>query len=56
MGSLLVILLIFIITTVIVKVHLEPLPFFAVTMVKIIIINCEFSLFVFDRLQDGPVY
>uniref|UniRef100_A0A3Q4BS32 Uncharacterized protein n=1 Tax=Mola mola TaxID=94237 RepID=A0A3Q4BS32_MOLML len=39
MGSLLVIMLIFIITTIIVKVHLEPLPFFAVTMVKIIIIN-----------------
>uniref|UniRef100_A0A3Q3X9F4 Uncharacterized protein n=1 Tax=Mola mola TaxID=94237 RepID=A0A3Q3X9F4_MOLML len=32
MGILLVIMLIFIITTIIVKVHLEPLPFFAVTM------------------------
>lgn len=41
MGSLLIIMLVFIVTTVLVKVPLEPLPFFAVTMVKIVIINCE---------------
>ncbi|XP_041838524.1 equilibrative nucleoside transporter 1-like [Melanotaenia boesemani] len=39
MGSLLIIMFIFIVTTILVKVPLEPLPFFSVTMVKIIIIN-----------------
>ncbi|XP_008299664.1 equilibrative nucleoside transporter 1-like isoform X1 [Stegastes partitus] len=39
MGSLLVIMFIFIVTAVLVKVPLEPLPFFSVTMVKIVIIN-----------------
>ncbi|XP_008418880.1 equilibrative nucleoside transporter 1-like [Poecilia reticulata] len=38
-GSLFIIMLVFIITAVLVKVPLEPLPFFSVTMVKIIIIN-----------------
>ncbi|XP_040002463.1 equilibrative nucleoside transporter 1-like [Xiphias gladius] len=38
-GSLLVILFVFIITSVLVKVPLEPLPFFYITMVKIVIIN-----------------
>ncbi|KAI3352716.1 hypothetical protein L3Q82_020168, partial [Scortum barcoo] len=42
MGSLLVIMFVFVVTAILVKVPLEPLPFFAVTMVKIIIINCEF--------------
>uniref|UniRef100_A0A672FIR8 Solute carrier family 29 member 1b n=1 Tax=Salarias fasciatus TaxID=181472 RepID=A0A672FIR8_SALFA len=41
MGSLAVILLVFIITVVLIKVPMEPLPFFSITMVKIIIINCE---------------
>lgn len=41
MGSLLIIMVIFIITAILVKVPLEPLPFFSVTMVKIVIINCE---------------
>uniref|UniRef100_A0A3P8TKU8 Solute carrier family 29 member 1 (Augustine blood group) n=1 Tax=Amphiprion percula TaxID=161767 RepID=A0A3P8TKU8_AMPPE len=39
MGSLLVIMFVFAVTAVLVKVPLEPLPFFSVTMVKIIIIN-----------------
>ncbi|XP_028279570.1 equilibrative nucleoside transporter 1-like [Parambassis ranga] len=39
MGSLLVIMFVFIITAILVKVPLEPLPFFSVTMVKIVIIN-----------------
>ncbi|XP_069385735.1 equilibrative nucleoside transporter 1-like isoform X1 [Paralichthys olivaceus] len=39
MGSLLVIMVVFIVTAVLVKVPLEPLPFFSVTMVKIVIIN-----------------
>lgn len=43
MGSLLVIMLVFTVTAVLVKLPLEPLPFFAVTMVKIVIINCELS-------------
>lgn len=41
MGSLLVIMFVFMVTAVLVKVPLEPLPFFSITMVKIIIINCE---------------
>ncbi|KAM4594161.1 equilibrative nucleoside transporter 1-like [Fundulus diaphanus] len=39
MGSLLIIMFVFIVTAVLVKVPMEPLPFFSVTMVKIIIIN-----------------
>ncbi|KAK9540979.1 hypothetical protein VZT92_003394 [Zoarces viviparus] len=39
MGSLLVIMFVFIATAVLVKVPLEPLPFFSVTMVMIVIIN-----------------
>ncbi|KAF6734199.1 Equilibrative nucleoside transporter 1 [Oryzias melastigma] len=39
MGSLLVIMLVFIITAILVKVPLDPLPFFCLTMVKIVIIN-----------------
>ncbi|KAM8772367.1 equilibrative nucleoside transporter 1-like [Acanthopagrus schlegelii] len=39
MGSLLVIMFVFMVTAVLVKVPLEPLPFFSITMVKIIIIN-----------------
>lgn len=46
MGSLLIIVSVFIVTTVLVKVPLEPLPFFSITMVKIIIINCESVLFI----------
>ncbi|KAG1950140.1 equilibrative nucleoside transporter 1 [Pimephales promelas] len=38
-GSLLAILLVFLLTAVLVKVELEPLPFFVVTMIKIICIN-----------------
>lgn len=41
MGSLLIIMFVFIITAVLVKVPLEPLHFFSLTMVKIVIINCE---------------
>ncbi|XP_069023975.1 equilibrative nucleoside transporter 1-like isoform X2 [Embiotoca jacksoni] len=39
MGSLLVIMFVFIVTAIIVKIPMEPLPFFSVTMVKIVIIN-----------------
>ncbi|KAM7394880.1 hypothetical protein PAMP_021654 [Pampus punctatissimus] len=39
MGSLLVIMVVFMITAILVKVPLQPLPFFSVTMVKIVIIN-----------------
>lgn len=39
MGSLIVIMAVFMVTAVLVKVHMEPLPFFIVTMVKIVIIN-----------------
>uniref|UniRef100_A0A8C4DJR5 Equilibrative nucleoside transporter 1 n=1 Tax=Dicentrarchus labrax TaxID=13489 RepID=A0A8C4DJR5_DICLA len=39
MGSLLVIMFVFMATAVLVKVPLEPLPFFSSTMVKIVIIN-----------------
>ncbi|XP_060919064.1 equilibrative nucleoside transporter 1-like isoform X1 [Labrus mixtus] len=39
MGSLFIIMSVFIVTAVLVKVPLEPLPFFIVTMVKIVIIN-----------------
>lgn len=38
-GSLVVILLVFIVTAILVKVHIEPLPFFTLTMIKIICIN-----------------
>lgn len=39
LGSLVVIMVMFIVTAVIVRVPLDPLPFFCVTMVKIVIIN-----------------
>ncbi|KAM7420033.1 hypothetical protein PAMA_016901 [Pampus argenteus] len=39
MGSLLVIMVVFMLTAILVKVPLQPLPFFSVTMVKIVIIN-----------------
>uniref|UniRef100_A0A665TBC9 Solute carrier family 29 member 1b n=1 Tax=Echeneis naucrates TaxID=173247 RepID=A0A665TBC9_ECHNA len=39
MGSLVIIMLVFIVTAILVKVPLEPLPFFSITMVKIVIIN-----------------
>lgn len=38
-GSLMAILLVFLLTAVLVKVELEPLPFFIITMIKIICIN-----------------
>ncbi|XP_069570676.1 equilibrative nucleoside transporter 1-like isoform X4 [Brachyistius frenatus] len=44
MGSLLVIMFVFIVTAIIVKIPMEPLPFFSVTMVKIVIINCGSEL------------
>lgn len=39
MGSLLVIMFVFMVTAALVKIPMEPLPFFSVTMVKIVIIN-----------------
>ncbi|XP_068177980.1 equilibrative nucleoside transporter 1-like isoform X3 [Antennarius striatus] len=58
MGSLLIIMVVFIVTAILVKVPLEPLPFFCITMVKIVIINCfgavlQGSLFGGSRLHDA---
>ncbi|XP_036104024.1 equilibrative nucleoside transporter 1 isoform X3 [Molossus molossus] len=39
LGSLVAILLVFLITAVLVKVHLDALPFFIITMIKIMLIN-----------------
>uniref|UniRef100_A0A8B9KJ00 Solute carrier family 29 member 1b n=1 Tax=Astyanax mexicanus TaxID=7994 RepID=A0A8B9KJ00_ASTMX len=39
MGSLVAILLVFLVTAILVKVSMEPLPFFVTTMLKIVIIN-----------------
>lgn len=41
-GSLAVIFVVFLLTAVFVKVDVAPLPFFTLTMLKIIFINCEF--------------
>ena len=41
-GSLVVILVVFLVTAIFVKVDMAPLPFFTLTMIKIICINCEF--------------
>ena len=41
MGSLVLIMAVFMVTAVLVKVAMDPLPFFTVTMLKIVIINCE---------------
>ncbi|CAF93346.1 unnamed protein product, partial [Tetraodon nigroviridis] len=50
LGSLVVIMMMFIVTAVIVKVPLEPLPFFCVTMVKIVIINS------FGAVLQGSIF
>ncbi|XP_010332242.2 equilibrative nucleoside transporter 1 isoform X2 [Saimiri boliviensis] len=39
LGSLVAILLVFLITAILVKVQLDPLPFFVITMIKIMLIN-----------------
>ncbi|XP_042527799.1 equilibrative nucleoside transporter 1 [Dipodomys spectabilis] len=39
LGSLVAILLVFLVTAVLVKVQMDPLPFFVITMVKIVFIN-----------------
>ncbi|XP_039710526.1 equilibrative nucleoside transporter 1 isoform X2 [Pteropus medius] len=39
LGSLVAILLVFLITAILVKVHLDALPFFIITMIKIMLIN-----------------
>lgn len=41
-GSLVVILVVFLLTAILVKVDMAPQPFFTLTMIKIICINCEF--------------
>lgn len=41
-GSMTVILVVFLLTAIFVKVDIAPLPFFSLTMIKIICINCEF--------------
>lgn len=35
------ILLVFLITAILVKVQLDALPFFVITMIKIVLINCK---------------
>lgn len=37
------ILLVFLVTALLVKVHMDALPFFVITMVKIMLINCEWE-------------
>ncbi|XP_072293661.1 equilibrative nucleoside transporter 1-like isoform X2 [Eucyclogobius newberryi] len=39
LGSLLVIFVVFLITAIVVKVNIEPMPFFCLTMIKIVFIN-----------------
>uniref|UniRef100_A0A667FWI7 Solute carrier family 29 member 1 (Augustine blood group) n=1 Tax=Lynx canadensis TaxID=61383 RepID=A0A667FWI7_LYNCA len=41
LGSLIAILLVFLITAVLVKVDLDAMPFFVITMIKIMLINCK---------------
>lgn len=41
LGSLVAILLVFLITAILVKVPMDALPFFVVTMMKIMLINCK---------------
>lgn len=41
LGSLIAILLVFLTTAILVKVQLDAVPFFIITMVKIVFINCE---------------
>lgn len=41
LGGLVAILLVFLITALLVKVQLDALPFFVITMVKIMLINCK---------------
>lgn len=48
MGSLAVIMVVFMVTAILVKVDIEPLPFFVVTMIKIVIINCEYTPLLHD--------
>ncbi|KAF3831582.1 hypothetical protein GH733_000394 [Mirounga leonina] len=43
LGSLVAILLVFLITAVLVKVQLDAIPFFVITMVKIVLINCKWG-------------
>lgn len=42
-SSLAAIFLVFMVTAILVKVPMEPLPFFIITMVKIVLINCKWS-------------
>uniref|UniRef100_A0A3Q4I4W3 Solute carrier family 29 member 1b n=1 Tax=Neolamprologus brichardi TaxID=32507 RepID=A0A3Q4I4W3_NEOBR len=58
MGSLFVIMLVFIITAVLVKVPLEPFHFFLSTMVKIVIINCDLwaILQAFGAVLQGSLF
>lgn len=42
-GSLVAIGLVFLVTAIMVKVPMEPLPFFVFTMISIVFINCEWS-------------
>ena len=41
LGSLVAIGLVFLVTAIMVKVTMEPLPFFVFTMISIVFINCE---------------
>lgn len=41
LGSLVAILLVFLVTAILVKVQMDALPFFVITMIKIMLINCK---------------
>lgn len=41
LGSLLAILLVFLVTAALVKVQMDALSFFIITMIKIVLINCN---------------
>lgn len=41
LGSLVAILMVFLVTAILVKVHMDALPFFVLTMIKIMLINCK---------------
>lgn len=45
-GSLAVIFLVFMVTAIMVKVDIEPVPFFTFTMIKIVCINCEWFCYI----------
>lgn len=43
LGSLVAILLVFLVTAALVKVQIDALSFFVITMIKIVLINCKWG-------------